>query len=83
MNKYKRLIFDFISLKKKKKKTHRYIIGSKTAHALGSWRYALRVTPFLGLIAVVLIYFSKEPERGQHEGSHTVNSSYKKDLTGK
>ncbi|XP_055310032.1 protein spinster isoform X1 [Sitodiplosis mosellana] len=57
-----------------------YIIGSKTAALMGSWRWALRVTPILGIIAVVLIYFTKEPERGQHEGSHTGSTSYKEDL---
>ncbi|XP_031641186.1 protein spinster isoform X1 [Contarinia nasturtii] len=57
-----------------------YIIGSKTAAAFGNWRWALRVTPILGIIALVLIYFTKEPERGQHEGSHTTNTSYKEDL---
>lgn len=61
----------------------RYIVGSKTAFLLGSWRWALRVTPALGLIAVILIYFLREPERGQHEGHHTGSTSYKQDLIGK
>lgn len=42
----------------------------------------MRVTPILGIIAVVLIYFTKEPERGEHEG-HTGSTSYKEDLKGK
>lgn len=47
-----------------------YIIGSETAKALGQWQWALRVTPALGIIAVVLIVFILEdPERGQSEGS--------------
>ncbi|XP_018561086.1 protein spinster [Anoplophora glabripennis] len=47
-----------------------YIVGSETAKALGKWQWALRVTPALGLIAVVLIVFILEdPERGQSEGS--------------
>ncbi|XP_019880843.2 protein spinster isoform X2 [Aethina tumida] len=47
-----------------------YIVGSKTAQAIGSWQWALRVTPVLGLIAVLLILFVLEdPERGQIEGS--------------
>lgn len=63
--------------------SYRYIVGSKTALLLGNWRWALRVTPILGVIAVVLIYFINEPERGEHEGSHTRNTSYKEDLIGK
>lgn len=47
---------------------------------MGDWRWALRVTPVLGLIAVVLIYFTQEPARGQHEGSHSGSTSYKEDL---
>lgn len=61
----------------------RYIVGAKTAHALENWRWALRVTPLLGLIAVVLIFLMKEPVRGQHESSsHLRTSSYKEDLIG-
>lgn len=60
-----------------------YIVGSETAQAFGSWRYALRVTPILGLIAVVLIFLTREPERGQSEGSHNMaTTSYKEDLKG-
>lgn len=51
--------------------------------AFGDWRWALRVTPILGLIAVFLIYFINEPERGQHEcTNHLRTSSYKEDLIG-
>lgn len=63
--------------------TCRYIIGAETAHALGNWRWALRVTPALGVIAVLLIFLTREPERGQHEGSHHLQTtSYKDDLIG-
>uniref|UniRef100_A0A336M1G7 CSON009778 protein n=1 Tax=Culicoides sonorensis TaxID=179676 RepID=A0A336M1G7_CULSO len=58
-----------------------YIIGSETANALNDWRFALRVTPLLGAIAVILLYFSCEPERGEAEGSHHMQAtSYKEDL---
>lgn len=60
-----------------------YIVGSKTAYYLGDWRWALRVTPALGLIAIILIFFLREPERGQHEGHQTRTTSYKEDLVGK
>jgi hypothetical protein len=39
------------------------------------------VTPFLGLIAVALLYFIEEPERGQSEGSaHMQTTSYIEDV---
>lgn len=59
-----------------------YIVGSQTAALMGSWQWALRVTPPLGLIAVLLIVFAlKDPERGQSEGSgHLSTTSWKEDL---
>lgn len=58
-----------------------YIVGSETASAFDSWRYALRVTPVLGVIAVGLLFFCIEPQRGQSEGSHNmVATSYTQDL---
>ncbi|KAG5672595.1 hypothetical protein PVAND_002711 [Polypedilum vanderplanki] len=58
-----------------------YIIGSETAKALGSWHWALRVTPALALIAVVLLFFIQEPERGQSDGSaHMQTTSYVEDV---
>ena len=32
-----------------------YIVGSETAKAMGSWHWGLRVTPCLGVVAVLLI----------------------------
>ncbi|XP_062134413.1 uncharacterized protein LOC133844443 isoform X3 [Drosophila sulfurigaster albostrigata] len=49
-----------------------YIVGSKTAHLANNWRWALRVTPILGLIAVVLIFLIKDPKRGASEASHNL-----------
>ncbi|XP_062553552.1 protein spinster isoform X1 [Armigeres subalbatus] len=58
-----------------------YIVGSETAKFFGSWAYALRVTPLLGLIAVVLIGLIRDPERGQSEGSHHMQAtSYREDI---
>ncbi|CAH1729504.1 unnamed protein product [Chironomus riparius] len=58
-----------------------YIVGSETAKALGSWHWALRVTPALALVAVVLLFFIDEPERGQSEGSsHMQTTSYVEDV---
>ncbi|XP_030379045.1 protein spinster isoform X1 [Scaptodrosophila lebanonensis] len=60
-----------------------YIIGSKTATLANNWRWALRVTPILGIAAVLLILLIKDPERGASEGSHNMETtSYKDDLKG-
>uniref|UniRef100_U5EK81 Putative sugar transporter/spinster transmembrane protein n=1 Tax=Corethrella appendiculata TaxID=1370023 RepID=U5EK81_9DIPT len=58
-----------------------YIVGAETANYFNSWRYALRVTPILGLLAVWLILLLKDPERGQSEGSHSIHAtSYWEDI---
>lgn len=57
-----------------------YIVGSATAKRLDDWRWALRVTPGLGLLALILIIFIEEPTRGQSEGSRAVAVSYAKDV---
>ncbi|XP_044571609.1 protein spinster isoform X5 [Drosophila ananassae] len=58
-----------------------YIVGSKTAHLANNWRWALRVTPILGVIAVVLILLIKDPPRGHSEGSQNLEATtYKKDI---
>lgn len=41
----------------------------------------MRVTPFLAVVAVFLLYFIEEPERGQSEGSaHMETTSYVEDV---
>lgn len=56
-------------------------MGSETANALNSWRWALRVTPALGILAVALLFFCTEPERGESEGSPNLEpTSYTDDL---
>lgn len=58
-----------------------YIIGAQMASLMNSWVWALRVTPVLGLIAVVLIIMLRDPERGQSEGSHHMQAtSYGEDI---
>lgn len=55
-----------------------YIVGSNISQAFGDWRWALRFTPMMGFICVILlILFVKEPKRGGAEGSkqETNNSS--------
>ncbi|VVC26629.1 Hypothetical protein CINCED_3A023943 [Cinara cedri] len=59
-----------------------YIIGSGTARILGTWHWGLRVTPLLGMLAVLMILvFMEEPERGQCEGfSHLTTTSWSEDI---
>lgn len=58
-----------------------YIVGSETAKFFGNWVWALRVTPILGVIAVVLIAMLRDPERGASEGTHHMQAtSYKEDI---
>ncbi|XP_073956918.1 lysolipid transporter protein spinster isoform X3 [Choristoneura fumiferana] len=58
-----------------------YIVGSVAGAAAGNWRWGLRVTPFLGAVAVALIaWVMQDPERGQAEDSHIKATSYKDDI---
>ncbi|XP_053609288.1 protein spinster isoform X2 [Plodia interpunctella] len=58
-----------------------YIVGSLTGAVAGDWRWGLRVTPFLGAIAVGLILWPmQDPERGQAEESQIKATSYREDL---
>ncbi|CAH0563335.1 unnamed protein product [Brassicogethes aeneus] len=59
-----------------------YIVGSETAQLAGSWHWALRVTPALGIVAVLLIIFVLEdPERGHSEGSgHMETTPWLEDI---
>jgi len=48
-----------------------YMIGSEVAANTSDWRWGLRVTPFMGLFALILIvFFMVDPERGLAEGAH-------------
>lgn len=59
-----------------------YIVGSESAKFFGTWHWGLRVTPLLGMLAVLLILFiMEEPERGQSEGySHITTTSWFEDI---
>ncbi|XP_059173446.1 protein spinster homolog 1-like isoform X1 [Physella acuta] len=60
-----------------------YIVGSNVAELLHGWQWALRVTPVLGVVCVILIVlFCVEPPRGMSEGSdvHLTNTDLKTDL---
>ncbi|XP_050311311.1 protein spinster isoform X3 [Anthonomus grandis grandis] len=59
-----------------------YIVGAETAKLLGNWQWALRVTPVLGVGAVlVIVLFLREPERGASEGGgHMEATSWMEDV---
>ena len=59
-----------------------YIAGSNFAAAMGQWQWALRITPALGIVCVMLILLVvREPQRGAAEGSiHLSSSSWSEDL---
>ncbi|KAL3273736.1 hypothetical protein HHI36_015165 [Cryptolaemus montrouzieri] len=59
-----------------------YIVGSETAQLMSSWKWALRVTPVLGIIAVLLVFFVlKDPKRGESEGSgHLEATTFTEDI---
>jgi hypothetical protein len=48
-----------------------YIVGSNVSYAFNDWRWALRVTPPLGLISIILLIFLvDDPKRGGAEGTN-------------
>ncbi|KAK2832928.1 hypothetical protein Q5P01_016817 [Channa striata] len=61
-----------------------YIVGSQVSAAANDWHWALRVTPALGLIAVLLLLVVvKEPKRGAIEArpeQHLHQTSWLTDL---
>ena len=59
-----------------------YVIGSSLASTFGAWQAALRGTPILGGVAVLLIIaFVKDPPRGESEGHEALKAtSYTEDL---
>ncbi|KAM7398497.1 hypothetical protein PAMA_006416 [Pampus argenteus] len=61
-----------------------YIVGSSVTSLTGDWHWALRITPILGLVGLILLVFlCPNPPRGaaetQGEGI-TANSSYLDDV---
>ena len=51
-----------------------YIIGGEVAELAGDWRWAMRVTPGLNLVAVILVLlFLYDPPRGESDGSKMVS----------
>jgi MFS family permease len=53
-----------------------YILGSNVAKIFNNWQWALRITPPLGLICIViLILVVEEPKRGGAEGTLVEEST--------
>ena len=43
-----------------------YIVGSTVANLTGDWRWGLRVTPMLSVVALIfMVIFMVDPERGE------------------
>ncbi|XP_051172833.1 protein spinster isoform X2 [Leptopilina boulardi] len=59
-----------------------YIIGGETAKATGSWQWGLRITPILGIVAIILILLLvRDPIRGEREGgTNIVSTSWADDI---
>lgn len=59
-----------------------YITSGKIAQATGKWQWGLRITPVLGIIAIILILlFVRDPARGEKEGgSHISSTSWSIDV---
>ncbi|EGD75631.1 hypothetical protein PTSG_06695 [Salpingoeca rosetta] len=46
-----------------------FMVGAEVAAALGSWRWALRISPPIGLaLALALFFFTRDPPRGASDG---------------
>jgi MFS family permease len=53
-----------------------YIVGSNIAQIFNNWKWALRFTPPLGFICVLLLIFVvQEPKRGGAESGSNENDS--------
>ncbi|XP_029052073.1 protein spinster isoform X2 [Osmia bicornis bicornis] len=59
-----------------------YIVGGETARATGAWQWGLRVTPALGIIAIILLLtVVRDPIRGEREGgAHLTSTSWSNDI---
>lgn len=45
------------------------------ARLTGEWKWGLRVTPALGVIAILLLFIIRDPARGEKEGGSHISSS--------
>lgn len=57
-----------------------YIVGSSVSKLLGNWFWALRITPVLGVVAVILtVFVVHEPPRGESDGGTSLKNTGIKD----
>lgn len=59
-----------------------YITGGETARITGHWQWGLRITPVLGVIAILLLLtVVKDPIRGEREGGvHLTSTEWSYDI---
>lgn len=59
-----------------------YITGGETARITGHWQWGLRITPVLGVIAILLLLtVVKNPVRGEREGGvHLTSTTWWHDI---
>ncbi|XP_076628089.1 lysolipid transporter protein spinster isoform X1 [Colletes latitarsis] len=59
-----------------------YIVGGETARATGAWQWGLRITPLLGVVAIILLLtVVKDPIRGEREGGvHLTSTTWSNDI---
>ncbi|XP_070523726.1 protein spinster isoform X2 [Cardiocondyla obscurior] len=59
-----------------------YIIGGETARITGHWQWGLRITPILGIVAILLLLtVVRDPIRGEREGGvHLTSTAWSRDI---
>ncbi|XP_072744334.1 protein spinster isoform X1 [Anoplolepis gracilipes] len=59
-----------------------YIIGGETARITGNWQWGLRITPILGIVAIILLLtVIRDPIRGEREGGvHLTTTTWSRDI---
>ncbi|KAG7188248.1 hypothetical protein KM043_016110 [Ampulex compressa] len=59
-----------------------YITGGETAKATGAWQWGLRITPLLGVVAIILLLtVVRDPIRGEREGAaHLTSTTWSNDV---
>ncbi|XP_011346971.1 protein spinster isoform X2 [Ooceraea biroi] len=59
-----------------------YITGGETARISGYWQWGLRITPILGIIAILLLLtVVRDPIRGEREGGvHLTSTTWSHDI---
>lgn len=59
-----------------------YITGGETARITGQWQWGLRITPILGVVAILLLLFAiRDPIRGEREGGvHLTSTTWSYDI---